>query len=168
MSSNATPSEPSPLMVPDSDQDTHVFYVEAKPRKLKMLTQFDAYNDDLRPFWGCSPQKVFDPVVIVEENDYYRSKAVLWNEDGDVELPKGTAFRLTGKEESRYVSDGSELEGFEGTFDTGVKVVMEALDPRDPDRRLQFRYWSTDQAARKRFKKITNQMEIVAIAATGL
>jgi hypothetical protein len=160
--------DPSPLMPP---QDTHVFLVEAKRSPLKNLhCDFLAYQD-LRPQWGCFGYGGWmggdSQPSYYEDNDYYKSKGDLHHAGEGVVVPAGTYFRIVDVAKSSYVADGSDIQSFED-LETGTRLVLECLDPRDENKRLRFVYWSHNETARKNFGKVTNQMVMLAIAATGL
>lgn len=149
--------------------DAHVFLVRAEASPLKGLSLAMGASDDLRSCWYPGPYgyRGMTEGVYLEENDYYLSKVELLHEGSGQRLPAGTPFVLVDVQDSDYVSDGSSIQYFEDLV-TGKRVVLEAIDPRDSDKRLAFRYWSYDEPARSRFEKVKNQMAIVAIAATGL
>jgi len=151
----------SPLMTPP---EVEVAYVRAVSRKLKGLIAVDV-QDDLR----CCCHGRHGEGVEFEEHDYYRSTTKIIHVPTTQVIPAGTFFVLSEvKRDQSYVADKDAIGfPFEGAL-KGTKIVMQTLDPRDPDNRLSFSYWAQDEPARSRFDRIDNEMAIIAIAATGL
>lgn len=147
-------------------QDTHVFLVQAKSSPLKSASLLREQHSDLTCCWGMNGS--YSPGVYLEENDYYRSKVDLHHKETGQTIPAGSYFVLADVVDSSYVSEGSSIDpDFPESF-AGKRVGMETLDPRDSTQRITFTYWSHDEPARSRFEKVTNQMVLIAIAATGL
>lgn len=146
------------------EQDTHVFHVQAQVMKLKGVDLIHKAEQDLT---CCFLGDRGGPGVILEELDYHRSKIDRVHHETKQEIPAGSYYILVDVEGSNYVATKENIQHF-ADLATGKKVVMETLDPRDSNKRLQFRFWSHDEPARDSFEQITNQMEKIAIAATGL
>ena len=146
------------------EQDTHVFLVQAQPMKLKGVNLLAEAEDDLR---CCFYGRAGGPGVVLEELDYHRSKTDRVHWETKQEIPAGSYYILVDVEKGSYVATKENIQHF-ADLATGKKVVMETLDPRDSNKRLQLRFWSHDEPARDSFEQITNQMEKIAIAATGL
>jgi len=143
--------------------DVEVAFVKATSKKLRWLDSI-GQQDDLRCyFYGGYPQS--EPGVFLEDLDYYRSKVARTHEETQQNIPTGAYFSLVEIERTAY---GRTITGVPDHVAGGKKVVMETIDPRDSNKRLQFRYWSTDEPTRTSFEKINNQMVILAIAAIGL
>jgi hypothetical protein len=147
----------SPLMPPP--EDIEVAFVKATPMRLKGVNLLIG-SDDIR--YAYPPSR---DGVVLEDCDYYSSKVERTHLESQQVIPAGAHYCLVDVERHAY---GRKLTGIPNNVAGGKQVVMETIDPRDPDKRLQFRYWSTNEEARTSFKKITNQMVILAIAATGL
>lgn len=159
-----TPEKASPLM---DAQDTHVFYVQAQSRQLRGV--YPPHSDDLRPQWGCFGGGYGGgPGVVVEEFDYFRSKIDRVHHETKRFIPAGSYYKLVDVEKSNYVATNESIQYF-NDLATGKRVVMETLDPCDPDKRLTFKFWSHDEPSRESFEPThRDEMTIIAIAATGL
>ena len=107
------------------------------------------------------------PGVVLEVLDYHKSSKARVHWETQQEIPVGAYYILADVDMSSFVTSKENIQDFANLV-AGKKVVMETLDPRDSNKRLQFRFWSHDTEARDSFEQITNQMEKIAIAATGL
>jgi len=106
--------------------------------------------------------------VRFEEHGYYRSKTEIIHIPTTQVIPAGTFFILSEvKHDQSYITDDALESPLEHAL-KGTRVVLQTIDPRDPDNRLSFSYWAQVEFVYSKFDRINNEMAIIAIAATGL
>lgn len=93
--------------------------------------------------------------------DYGRTKEAIG--EGDLRLPRGTYVVVKEVEDRSYSTEPLDPN----LPVSGVRVVFEALHPRDPDSRITFVRWDS-LIAHDVVEKIEHELTLLAIAATGL
>lgn len=161
----------SPLMSP---QDAHVFMVEAELSPLKGLTRAfrdaqQGHGDDLRCGWmgfRYNNKNLGEWVGRLVEGEYYESISLLHDNDTDTPIPVGNHFVVKRVEKNKpFISEDFLNEALDDDL-VGDFCELETLHPVT-GRRLSFSFWA-NQNGFPQFRKVTNQMVVIAIAATGL
>lgn len=162
MNSELDNSETGPLM------QLEVLNVEAASSPLKALTRaWETYGveDDLRPIWGSRQKNLGEWVSNVVVGDYYRSKVPLRHDDFDITLPAGTYFIAEKAESKSFIAENFIDEALDDDL-VGDFCQMAALHPVTGER-MSFSFWA-NQNGFPQIDRVTNQMVILAIAASGL
>lgn len=162
MNFELTSPEMGPLM------QLEVLNVEAASSPLKALSRaWETYGveNDLRPFWGGRIQNLGEWVSDVVAGDYYQSKVPLHHDDFDITLPAGTYFIAEKAESKSFIAENFIDEALDDDL-VGDFCQMAAPHPVTGER-MSFPFWA-NQNGFSQIDRVTNQMVILAIAASGL
>jgi hypothetical protein len=150
-------------------QDTHVFLVEVGSSPLKGLSRAwssAGADSDLCPFWGYKNNNYGEWVGRIREGDYYQSVCPLFDNDTGATLPVGTHFvaeKVT--KDKPFIAEDFIREALDEDL-VGDHCVMKTLHPETGEP-ITFCFWANQQGF-PQFKRIDNEMAVIAIAATGL
>lgn len=140
--------------------------VEAKPRKLRnlnrLLDEMDADQDMRYCFASIAPPSIYrsvkpDALAVWAVGDYARTTKAI----GD--LPRGTYVVVKEVVDRSYTTE--ELDPSLPV--SGIRVTLEALDPKNPTQRIPIIRWDGIKGLDD-IEKVEHDMTVIAIAATGL
>jgi hypothetical protein len=160
-----------PLSIEPADVDVGVMQVKSHPRKLRglnrLLEQIDG-DDGIRCTWFREASLSLTSSRRECELDKWKAGdyAVTTKPIGEgtpYALPERTYVMVKEVSDRPYTT-----EELHASFPfSGIRVVFEALNPREPDARISFTRWES-LAPSDDIKKIEHDMTVIAIAATGL
>lgn len=157
-------------IVEPADVDVGVMQVEAKPHKLRNLNRYldeMEHDKDVRYcFASIVPSTIYrsvkeDALSVWKVGDYGRTMAPIG--EGELRLPRGTYVVVKEVVDRSYTTE--ELD--ERLPVSGIRLVFEALHPRDPNSRVTFVRWDA-LPTHDMVEKVEHELTVIAIAATGL